>query len=385
MFPNKDEDEDITDESLTWEEGGSTWDMKKDHKWVKSLTDKLKMPVLAGPSGTAQRFFQVYEWLGKPVNAKDLRLALLGWMLVENDHSFHEIAQMGVEYGVPYTPGHAAYRNLDPLTEAEIRKNVNLDPKYPGLFPDEIQYHKKLDAGEFALMKPYMDDLKERTKHAPLIEEQFGMKKEAYKRSGLKYTLRPVTAYTTIAYQTINMVASGNPRFTKMLLSNMLKTGRTKHRDILNAYRILYIEGKTRGELGDELYDKYEKLADDDLDELSFAQKNIIFVLAESPDVTVDDIIAEAKIHREHVNSGLEMLPTFQGKVYRGEAQNVGGQSYKKGTKVNVKKFLSASRNSGSAVSYAKSSAGISSNGNKWYSFLRRPYVLEMESKTRAM
>lgn len=382
MFPNKKDDENISDETLSWEEGGSTWDMKKNHKWVKTLTQNLKMPVMAGPSGTAQRFFQVYEWLGKPVDAKHLRMALLGWMLVENDHSFHEIAQMGVEYGVPYTPGHAAYRNLDPLTEAEIRKNVNRDPKYPGLFPDEIHYHKKMDAGEYALMKPYMDDMQEKSEHSPLTEEQFGMKKGAFDKSGLKHALRPVTAYTTIAYQTINMVAGGNPTFTKIRLNKMLKTARTKHSDILEAYRILYVEGKTKGELGDVLYKKYKKAANDDLDDLSFAEKNMIFVLAENPAVTAEEIISEAKIHREHINSGLELLPTFQGKVYRGEAQNVGGQSYKKGTKVTIKKFLSASRNSGSAASYAKSSAGISGDGNKWYSFLRKPFVLEMESKT---
>jgi hypothetical protein len=382
MFPDKQPDEDISNETLTWEEGGSTWDMKKNHKWVKNLTETLKMPVMAGPSGTAQRFFQVYEWLGKPLDAKDLRLALLGWMLVENDHSFHEIAQMGVEYGLPYSPGPAAYRKLEPLTEAEIRKNVNRDSKYPGLFPDEIQYHKKLDAGEYALMKPYMDDLEERTEHAPLIEEQFGMKKGAYDKSGLKHALRPVTAYTTIAYQTINMVAGGSPRITKIRLNSMLNTARTKHKDIVDAYRILYVEKKSKADLGDDLYNKYKKLVDTDFDKLSFAQKNIILVLASSPDVTVEGMMAEAKVHREHVNSGLELLPTFQGKVYRGEAQTIGGQSYKKGTKVNVKKFLSASRNSMSAVSYAKSSAGITDTGKKWYSSLRKPFILEMEAKT---
>ena len=382
MFPDKGGDEDISGEKLSWEEGGSAWDMKKNHKWVKTLTQTLKMPVVAGPSGTAQRFFQLYEWLGKPVDAKNLRLALLGWMLVENDHSFHEIAQMSVEYGVPYTPGHAAYRNLAPLTEAEIRKNVNRDPKYPGLFPDEIHYHKKMDAGEYALMKPYMDSMVEKSEHSPLTEEQFGMKKGAFEKSGLKHTLRPVTAYTTIAYQTINMVAGGNPRTTKIRLSKMLKTARTDHKDVVEAYRILYVEGKTKEELGDKLYEKYKKAADEGFEGLSFAEKNMIFVLAYSPDVTVEDIMTEAKVHREHVNSGLELLPTFQGKVYRGEAQNKGGQSYKKGTKVNIKKFLSASRNSRSAVTYAKSSAGISDTGNKWYSFLRKPFVLEMESKT---
>lgn len=376
MFPEKGMGEDIGGDTLTWEEGGTALQVRDKNKWVKHAKTVLKLPVVAGPSGTAQRFFQIYEWLGKPVKAEDLRLALLGWMLTENDHSFHEIMMMSAEYGLPYAPGQAAYRQIAPLTEAEIRKNVNTDPAYPGLFPDEIVYHKKIDTGKSKLLKPYDQSLRERTNHAKLIEDQFKMDKDQYEESGLQQLLRPVTAYTTIAYQTINMVAGGNPTLTKLRLRSFLSDVHKKYAMVVDSYRKVYIRKEADNALDRELMKMYNKL--------NYTMQNMIAVVAYSPDITAEEIIAEAKEHRPHVNSGLELLPTFTGKVYRGEAKTtMGRHAYKQGDKFRIGKFLSASRQTVHATSYANSSAGIKPGGAKqWYAGMRTPYVLEINSRT---
>jgi hypothetical protein len=139
MYPDKysGADRDAVDpsEPVKWKEGGTYWKINPDNKWVKKCRDKLHMPVTAGPSGTALRMFQVWEFVGKPTSAAHFRLALLGWMITSNDHSFHEIMLTSAEYGLPYTPGLDAYRNIEPFTAKELRAIAA-----PEGFPDEQDY-----------------------------------------------------------------------------------------------------------------------------------------------------------------------------------------------------------------------------------------------------
>lgn len=130
MYP----DPDAVDpgEPVKWKEGGTYWQINPDNKWVKKCRDKLRMPVTAGPSGTALRMFQVWEFVGKPTPAAHFRLALLGWMMTSNDHSFHEIMLTSAEYGLRYKPGLDAYRHVEPFTAKELRAIAD-----PEGFPDE--------------------------------------------------------------------------------------------------------------------------------------------------------------------------------------------------------------------------------------------------------
>jgi Domain of unknown function (DUF4157) len=123
------------DTRLRWREGGTRFRTNDENKWVKKYQEKLLMPVTAGPSGTALRLFQAWEFLGKPVAAADFRLALLGWMLTGNDHSFHEIMSTSAPYGLPYKPGLDAYREVAPFSEAELRAIAGAEG-----FPDEGNY-----------------------------------------------------------------------------------------------------------------------------------------------------------------------------------------------------------------------------------------------------
>ena len=359
MFSNKDRTADVSDERLSWEEGGSKWDMNDKSAWVQRIKNDLKMPVIAGPSGTALRFFQMWEWLKKPIKSVEWRLALLGWMLVENDHSFHEIMQMGVDYGAPYKAGQEAYKSIDPLTTGELRHNVCVDPKYPGLFPDEIAYHRKLDAGGFKLMAPYKEDMDERTSHAQLIKDQFGMKKGAYDKSGLPQLLKGVTAYTTIAYQIMNIVAGSSALVAKARIAYMLSKNRK---------RTTLLDLMAKQKIGIKLTDEENKQFSDEWDTMSFADRNICLVLDYNPEVTASELIEESKEHNKQTAYGLKLLPKFQGTVYRGES-NI-GMPYKKGKQIKLSKFLSTSRQTGYVTSYAKAGRFLT------------PIALVIESKT---
>lgn len=345
MFGKDKQGDDLSGERLSWEEGGSKWIMKDKSLWVKKWRDELKMPVVAGPSGTALRFYQSWEWLKKPVAGKDLRLALLGWMLVENDHSFHEIMDMGKDYGLPYKPGHEAYHFVDPLTSAELRKNVNLDPAYPGLFPDEVAYHRKLDKGGFKLMKPYKNEM-ESAQHNQLAQQQFKMGKDTYEKAGLDKLLKNVAAYTSLPYQIQNIVASSSPLVAKARIGYMLKQGR-KNTDLLAAMKAVYVEGKDRSTLTKEQLAALEGFKD-----WNFGMKNIMYVLMHNPDVTAEDLIKESKEHNVQTTRAMALLPTFAGTVYRGESNF--GMPYKNGKTITVSKFTSSSRNTNSVTAYAK-------------------------------
>lgn len=158
QFPDRD-GEDMADEKLKWQEGGTYWKMRSDNKWVSKVRSDLKMPVIAGPSGTTLRFFQLWEFLSKPVEAADMRAAVLGWMLSSNDHTFHEMMMTAADYGLPYTPGPRAYRNVAPLTEPEVRANVAVERT----FPDEKAFARKVAAKGLILgtddQKAQVDDI----------------------------------------------------------------------------------------------------------------------------------------------------------------------------------------------------------------------------------
>jgi len=124
--------------TLGWKEGGTVFKPNEKNRWVKKCHDELKLPVVAGPSGTTLRFFQMWEFLKKPCTGPDLRAALLGYMLTGNDHSFNEIMMMAAQQGGPaYKADRLAYHTIEPFTEDEIRAGVKLP------FPDEAEYLEK--------------------------------------------------------------------------------------------------------------------------------------------------------------------------------------------------------------------------------------------------
>ncbi|MFD4395793.1 hypothetical protein [Kitasatospora sp. NPDC058478] len=96
-----------------------------------------------GTSGTAYGLLQAAEAIRKAaekqgikdfaVDNQLLRLALLGWMLESDDHTFHEIMAGCRLYdeGLAYDESYFRYRSLAPLTEDELRNEVAPDRRFP--------------------------------------------------------------------------------------------------------------------------------------------------------------------------------------------------------------------------------------------------------------
>lgn len=320
MF-NRDPGEDISSTRLPWEEGDSKFKMKDNSPWVKRLRDQLHMPLIAGPSGTALRIYQIWEWLGKPVPIQDLSLALLGWMLVENDHSFHEIMSVGTDYGLAYKPGQEAYQHIEPLAVSELRENVCLDPEYPKLFPNEIDYQNKIANGEFKLVTPEDLEALQVTQNDEKWERQgdeglgwVKEGKESLQESGklTKPGSGAIKAYTGLAYLVQNPVLKKSPRFVKWLK--------------------VWHNLKTKNEMT-QLRGQWSAVG--------------------KAEFTVSDLMKEAEIHNRMLHQALTEMPEWTGTVYRGGGVNGAAGKYTKGTEVVFNSFTSTSENESTARSFA--------------------------------
>ncbi len=103
--------------------------------------NKRGFSMVAGISGTTARMLQSYMWLGLNDKEKllNFRLALMGWMLPERDHSLYEILKgshmIGVRGKEDMTDASTMDLSVDPLTTDEILKNccetINPDPQDP--------------------------------------------------------------------------------------------------------------------------------------------------------------------------------------------------------------------------------------------------------------
>jgi Domain of unknown function (DUF4157)/NAD:arginine ADP-ribosyltransferase len=290
--------EDIQDEKLLWEEGGTYWKINQNDKWVKKVQNKLHMPVIAGPSGTSLRTFQIWEYLNKPVAAEDLRLALLGWMLTSNDHSFHEIMLTSSEFGgLSYQAGLDAYHDIPPLTEDELRANVAVN----GAFPDEWNYQNKFIMNEFNLVTEKQIEKMETLVNSPDL-------------------IRPLTNdHEIAAVLAVLAYTDENPSGYKFI-NNILK--------------------------GDESKAKMYYFIQQDQHLASLYKDNKF---------KIKDIIAESKEHAKMAKFGLKLLKPYTGKVHRGYKAFF---LPKKGDIMSDNKFFSTSTKESVAMGFANKGIG---------------------------
>ncbi|AJQ93240.1 DUF4157 domain-containing protein [Gynuella sunshinyii] len=131
------------DLALPWQSGKSRFEISPDSRWYKKVHDQLRMPVIAGVSGTTTRMLKAYQFLNAQPQAVDFRLALMGWMLPTEDHSLYEILR-GAQLAGVTGPGEqksltdpiAMYMNIAPLTTQELRTQVG----HENMFPHEEVY-----------------------------------------------------------------------------------------------------------------------------------------------------------------------------------------------------------------------------------------------------
>ena len=210
--------------TLPWAEGGSLFSTTTKNAWAKEAQNVLMMPVRSGPSGTTDRMFQATDYLGLTgMDFKlNFRLALLGWMLTSNDHSYHEIMGVSKTYNLPYEPGLTGYNQVAPLTEENLRVNACLYPNYQHLFPDEVAYYRTIDNQHSHLLSPFRASLAAKAASNPLaLQERGGMAANQYNEAGLPFINRSITAYTATPVVFINQFLK-RPNTARLIYYSLL-------------------------------------------------------------------------------------------------------------------------------------------------------------------
>jgi len=288
-------------QDLPWEEGGTRFNASLRNAWVKEAVEELKMPVVAGPSGTTDRMLQALKYLGiwsNPVDPNAFRLSLLGWMLSSNDHSFHEIMAVSQSFGLSYKPGSYAYHHIPPLTIQQIRGNVCVNQN----FPDEIVYQRLWP--DFELVKNELS-----TGGTPMATH-------GTLAGGLQQRLSPIAA-ASIAMYTGGAYLVENPAKEGGLLSG------AKIKANINANKHGQLTGlKTRVDAGQ---------------------------------VSVDALQTEATLHNPILENALMDLPDYAGTTYRGQADFLRA-SYTIGDTCTFNKFTSSSKQKDNAVDFMEKS-----------------------------
>lgn len=111
-----------------------------------NISDKQGFQLISGTSMTTTRMLDTYKWLGLKDNALDFRLALIGWMLPERDHSLWEILNgshvVGIYGNEDLTDAETMDRTVYPLTEEELRQNVCEQIDGNKMFPLDRFYYE---------------------------------------------------------------------------------------------------------------------------------------------------------------------------------------------------------------------------------------------------
>jgi hypothetical protein len=310
----------LENEDLKWKEGGTSYSMKQDHTWVKKIQDVFHMPVLAGPSGTALRFFQAWEYLHKPAVKEDFRLALLGWMLTSNDHSFHEIMMTCAEFDMPYEPGLLAYRSVEPFSEAKMREIAGAEG-----FPDEAVY---------------MDD------------HMAGLNADGKVIAGNQNSILATPAQVSRFQEVIN------------LNNNIWAAGTAPSGgQLAQVFAILVYTDEAKLNANGASHSAYEfinnvlKENDNWLAMRYFISKDANLTQAyKSNKFNVKQLVGEANEHARMIKDGLKLLKPYKGMVYRGYRTF---SKPSKGTKQRDGKIFSMSADEGVAKQFLTKGSGI--------------------------
>lgn len=139
---------------LPWTQGGEYYDIQLGSESARAA-QAVKARLEAGISGSTDLMLHAAEYLGvQPGSqvAKALRLALAGWMIANRDHSFYEVYQAAVPYGLPFTVNPA-----QPGAEYEVSDHLvpMTRPNFIGVLPNDGPLANPFPADYFSM--PYKD------------------------------------------------------------------------------------------------------------------------------------------------------------------------------------------------------------------------------------
>ncbi|MDP1880587.1 MAG: hypothetical protein Q8K60_06580 [Parachlamydiaceae bacterium] len=102
----------FSNKKVSWIRGKDLFKLNPESDFVKKAIALGSIPLLTGPSGTADEYLQACDYFNMQ-NFKDKALvALVGWMGSGGDHSVHEIRVAASWHGIEYPEGPKAFENF---------------------------------------------------------------------------------------------------------------------------------------------------------------------------------------------------------------------------------------------------------------------------------
>lgn len=137
-FIPKEKFEDAGERRVQWVRGKDLFKVNKDSDFYQHAVAVGQLPIVTGPSGTADGLLYGCKYLGMAGEVEQGLLAMTAWMVRVGDHSLHEIRTAGSFHGIPYEEGPRAFENIysaDPhftenLRSALQRENLELPGYY---------------------------------------------------------------------------------------------------------------------------------------------------------------------------------------------------------------------------------------------------------------
>lgn len=126
-------------EQMPWEQGAAFYKIKPGSN-LEQQASQIEARLLAGVSGSTDLMMHAATYLGMEDKLFEMRLAMLGWMLPNRDHSFYEIMRAADSYGTPFKktdgdPGkeYEEPENFKPITMDRFKNLLKRDGK--SVFP----------------------------------------------------------------------------------------------------------------------------------------------------------------------------------------------------------------------------------------------------------
>jgi len=367
------------DTPLSWEEGDVCFEISPENSWYKRIHDKLKMPVVAGVSGTTARMLNSFKWLNTGVNALEFRLAIMGWMLTSWDHSLYEILRGSHIAGVKGENEEESvkdvirmYMNVPPLSIESLRTNVGED----GMFPHEFIYRKQTleknsDNSQAIVPGESSSGVDIADTGKSTLYNIFGAKKGGYSNLTEAHAIAIYT-YTSGAHNILNSVMSFN---MSELLAKKAIWGKLSNIVDYHAQRSFLADKQAKG----------TNTAKDDQDLLTLKaspvewinvltpkKESIVNVLGDSTlqpeqrdtyrekifnpwlSALIDQIYPELHMHANMTVEGLSNLPSVDGAtVWRGDWVSKFSMDYNEGETVAFDTFSSFSRKRSNGENFA--------------------------------
>ena len=365
-----------TEQALPWISGKMSSTLNKESPFYKILTHKKGMNLLTGISGTTARMLQSYKYLGFTSNEDllNFRLALIGWMVLGEDHSLYEILMgshmVDVKGDENLSDASTMDKSVSPLSIDELRDNVCEKYDGKGLFPNEICYlEERFDGKHSNGLDVMASDLNKKVKN---INETFGKRMPTLSAA----EALSIRSYTTSDYKFINHILPLSPQKAELDIEN-----RVKHniKALFDNDKQIYTKPRSLPYFIDNKIRDYKCQDESNSDNISTRVNNIY---NSHPDIQAKHILAVFSSEIQTIAEALKRLPNkYGGTVYRGTGTTPGGETKRKvGDTITFKKLTSTSVDQDRAEDFEKRAIKSGKTGLMYQISTHKKYGIPISS-----